>query len=88
MNKKNVPFDYNFLNTADYVLNPDALFDYIKEQKIICSKCHNFKKVKFNRTEITIKCNCGVGIIYPRLEERGHSYLYRFVPKWEYEKSK
>lgn len=74
-------FDYGFLRVLDLFLNESALFDYIREQKILCGKCHEFKSIHFNETELTIKCDCGVGVLYPKRQDRGNAYFYKFITK-------
>lgn len=76
-------FNYSFLSLLDIFANPQSLYDYIETRKIICAKCKELISIKFNEYNITIKCPCGTGILYPEREDRNNYFLYRFVSKYE-----
>lgn len=76
-------FDYGIVRPIDLTVNPTALYDFIEEQKALCSKCHKHVHIQFKDKFIKITCGCGTTLIYPKREDRGNAYLIRHVSKHE-----
>ena len=76
-------FDYGIIRPLDLTLNPTAIYDFVEEQKIICSKCHKYVDVQFKDKFIKIICGCGATLIYPKRKDRDGAYLVRHISKHE-----
>lgn len=67
---------YDFTSNIKLFFNPSGLYQHLQKMQIICEKCHEQKSIKFLQKCITIKCNCGIGILYPPRPDRGNKFLY------------
>jgi len=80
-------FDYSFnkLSGAELTLNHNAILERIENLKMVCLNPHCKTSIKFYFKDkgITAKCNCGTYLIYPKREDRGGAYGFRFVSKSE-----
>lgn len=86
--------DYVAINALDTLKDPTyptmkvLNFIFFKE-KTICNKCHDYKTFKLIKDPIkgdcfTIKCRCGVDIIYPKSKRRNNCRLWVNIPKEQY----
>ena len=90
--------DYVEVNTFDMLKDPRVptykILDYIFfKVKTICGECHDYKTFKLKKDRqkgdcFTIKCKCGVSIIYPEHKSRDGCRLWVTIPKEKYENRK
>lgn len=88
MEQKREEPDFNYESLFNFfrlILNPFEVFDVIHSQEVICDKCKKIISIKFKQKCITIKCNCGIGILYPPRADRGGKYLYTHISKHKYD---
>ncbi len=86
--------DYILINALDSLKDPTVPmmkvlnFLFFKE-KTICNTCHTYKSFKLIKDQIkgdcfTIKCNCGVDIIYPKSKRRDNCRLWVHISSAKY----
>ncbi len=86
---KNFPEDLG-IRLIDMMRDPELIIKKIQQKiinsKVICFNCHKFMTFKFNATDYTIKCGCGVHIFYPPRSDRAFAYGHRFISAEQYKK--
>lgn len=85
-------FDYPHITALDIAIDPQklwtAIFVWMENQKVICNKCKKIWNIHVEDRHITAKCDCGTGILYPKRQDRGECYLFRWVSKKEHERGR
>lgn len=79
--EKEPDMPYDFTSNIKLFFDPSGLYRYIQSLSILCEKCHEEKSIKFQKKFITIKCDCGIGILYPPRKDRGNKFLYVWKKK-------
>jgi len=96
MSVKNTFPDYVEINAIDMLKDPTVqtskFFDELFfRTKYLCAKCKqdlSFRMIKnrFKGDCFTIKCGCGVIIIYPKAKDRDNKRLWIHISKDKYKK--
>lgn len=95
--REGMPQMFSSITGTDALIPERLMLKVMRElanAKVICGKCHAFRTIHIKKHRnpgkeyITIKCKCGVAIVYPPRGDRGYAWLSQWVGADKYDKNK